>query len=93
MNGKAFPGADIDLMFAGVTLDLRGAKIEDGAELNIKTLCGGVELWVSPEIRVEVRNNCFAGGVGNHVIAQPNADAKTVILNANCVFGGVDIKG
>lgn len=92
MNGKEFPGADLDLMFAGAKLDLRGANIVDGAILNVKTLCGGLELWVSPDIYVEVHSVCFAGGVANHVMSRPNADAKTIVLNANCYFGGVDVK-
>jgi len=92
MNGKEFPGADLDLMFAGAKLDLRGANIVDGAILNVKTLCGGLELWVSPDIYVEVHSVCFAGGVANHVMSRPNPEAKTIVLNANCYFGGVDVK-
>lgn len=92
MNGKDFPGADINLFMAGATLDLRGANIEDGCTINVRTMIGGLELWVSPDIRLEVVSNCLAGGVGNHVKKQANADAKMVVLNANCFFGGVDIK-
>lgn len=93
MNGKDFPGAKLDIFMGGMKLDLRGAKIEDGCVIDVQAFMGGMELFVSPEIRVEVRSNCFCGGVGNHVVLQPLADAKTIVLNANCCFGGIDIKG
>lgn len=93
MNGKDFNGAELNAMLGGLTLDLRGAKIADGCVIDVRTFMGGMELFVSPDVRVEVRSNCFLGGVGNHVTSAPNADAKTIILNANCFMGGVDIKG
>lgn len=93
MAGKDFPGADMNITMAGATMDLRGANIQEECEINVRSFCGGLELWVSPDIRVEVRSNCFFGGVSNHILSAPDTTAKTIILNANCFFGGVDIKG
>jgi len=87
-----FNGANIDVMFGGVKLDLRGAIIENDCTINVHTLFGGVEILLPDGVNLHIDSHCFMGGVGNHSNRTFNPEAKTIRIQADCMLGGIDIK-
>ena len=87
-----FYGAKIDAFMGGISMDLRGARIHDGSIMDIHTFMGGVELKLPQDIDLQVHSSCFIGGVSNPFPRSHTKDAKRLIIKANCMIGGVDIK-
>lgn len=92
MSGERFMGAEINAMLGGARLDLRGAVIERDCDLKIKTLLGGVELYVPDNIRIETSSSCFIGGVDNRVNKCVAPNAHVLRIQAECILGGITIK-
>ena len=79
--------------------------ITEDEEIDIHTFCGGIELFVTTTVNVEVKSRSFIGGVSrstpggllpkrrkNHANAQADTTAPTIHIIASNFFGGVDIK-
>lgn len=92
LNGSRFYGAKIETLCGGAELDLRGAIIGQDVKIDISTLMGGVSLWVDKDVNIQVANSGFAGGVNNKTSNSTNANSKTILINAQCYFGGVSIQ-
>jgi len=91
-NGEHFRGAKLDVMLGGITLDLNGAEIENGAVIDAHCFMGGVELRLPQDVNVEIHSDCFLGGVDNKNHRGNAYSTKTIVLKASCLMGGVDIK-
>ena len=92
LRDEDFYGARIDAFMGGVSMDLHGARIHDGSVLEIHTLIGGVELKLPQDVDVQIHSSCFIGGVGKPSSCSHSNEAKRLIINANCMIGGVGIK-
>ena len=92
MSGERFLGAEINTMLGGVRLDLRGAVFERDCDLKIKTILGGVKLYVPDNIRIETSSSCFIGGVKNRVNKCVAPNAHVLRIQAECILGGITIK-
>jgi predicted membrane protein len=90
-NIKYF-GGELDAIFGGVTLDLRGAIIDENIIINATSIFGGIDICAPDNVRVKVISTSFFGGVGNKVKRQTKEECPIIYLNATCMFGGVDIK-
>lgn len=86
-----FKGAKLEAIFGGVKCDLRGAKIEDGALIEANATFGGIDIFVPEGVKVEIGSTSILGGVSNHHRGDKEAK-KTIYLDANCFFGGVEVK-
>lgn len=93
LRDEDFYGAKIDAFMGGISMDLRGARIHDGSILDIHTFMGGMELKLPQDIDLQIHSSCFIGGVNNPISRDHSKDAKRLIIKANCMIGGVDIKG
>ena len=62
-HGEAFHGARLDAFCGGIRLDLREAVITEDEEIDIRTFCGGIELFVPTMVNVKVKSQSFLGGV------------------------------
>ncbi len=87
-----FRGGSATAVFGGVDVDLTGAHILDGAEVEAVAVFGGVELVVPPGWRVVVDGPAIFGGNENAVPAPLEPDAPTLRVRATAVFGGVEVK-
>jgi predicted membrane protein len=90
-NTKYF-GGELDAIFGGVTLDLRGAIIDENIIINTTSIFGGIDIYAPDNVKVKVISTSFFGGVGNKVRRQTKEGCPIIYLNATCMFGGVDIK-
>ncbi len=87
-----YDGGELDAIFGGVTIDLRGAIIDENIIINATSIFGGIDIYLPNHVKVKVNSTSFFGGVGNKVRRQTHDGCPTVYVNAICMFGGVDIK-
>lgn len=85
-----FKGISIDAVFSNVELDLREAEIKKDQVINVSTIFSGVTILTNNNIKVIVKSDSLFGGVSNHI--EDKDEAKTIYINASCLFGGVEIK-
>ena len=91
-KSQAYKGGKITAIFGGVQLDLRDAKIKGEAQLDVFTLCGGVELKVPRDWKVVVKATPIAGGVENKSEGSDDPKAPILTLTGTVALGGVEIK-
>ena len=90
-HGQPFNGININVFCGGVRLDLRGAEIQEGAGVSVRSLLGGVEIYLDENVDVEMRSNCILGGVGDEG-RRKSPRTKKLHLDASCMCGGVSLK-
>lgn len=90
-EGK-FIGADLYAIFGGIDLDLRKAKAEDGAIINLYSIFGGSTLIVPEGYNLEVSSSSFFGGIENKTNNEHQEKNKTIYINCLSVFGGNELK-
>ena len=92
-HSKQFQGGNISAIFGGAEVDLRDTVPVAGAELDVFTAFGGVELTVPEGWHVSTRGLPLFGGIENVTAKeQVPADAPTLAVNATVLFGGLEIK-
>ena len=90
--GETFHGARLDAFCGGIRMDLREAVITEDEEIDIRSFCGGIEIFVPTTVYVEVKSQSFIGGVGNHAKGKSNSTAPTLHIIASNYLGGVGIR-
>ena len=91
-DGEQFKGVDLTAVFGGIKCDLRNAIIEEDAVINTSSIFGGIDIYVTENVKVKVKSSSIFGGVSDEKKHSQNADAHTIYINATCIFGGVEIK-
>ena len=92
MNGEYFTGAELNAVFGGVNLDLRGAVIDRDCVINATSIFGGIDIFLPDTVNVKVNSNSVFGGVSDKKHQNSKDNAVTVYVNGTCMFGGVDIQ-
>ena len=96
LDTKNFRGGEINNVFGGMELDLSEAQMAEGVHfLEINSVFGGVVLYIPVDWNVEIRQSSQV--FGNFVDNRPKPgfevdEKKTLIIEANAVFGGGEIK-
>lgn len=91
-SGEKFEGCKLEAVFGGIKCDLRGAKITEDVMIKASAIFGGVTIIAPDNINVQVISNSLFGGASNKHEAKSDKAKKTVYVDANCVFGGVEVK-
>lgn len=91
-SGKVFGGTTLTAVFGGVKCDLRGAVIENDCRIDATAIFGGIDILVPDNINVVLNTAAFMGGAEDKTARRQIAGAKTLYINAVCVFGGIDVK-
>jgi len=92
VSSKNFKGGEVNVVFGGATIDLRGAKIaKEGAKLHINCAFGGVEVIVPKDCRVITNGTGILGG-WEPKIADSDVDEPVLEITGSVVLGGVEIK-
>ena len=86
-----YSGGSVTAIFGSVDLDLRQAKITDGAVIDIFTLCGGASVRLPDGVTAENQVRGILGGSENKTAPSSSA-TKTIYLRGVCVLGGLEIK-
>lgn len=86
-----FQGGELNVVMAGVELDLRGASIQGDAVLNVFTVWGGIEIKVPNDWTVVNNCNAILGGIDDRSVPAMQAN-KRLIISGYAIMGGVEIK-
>ena len=92
---KNFKGGQISCVFGGMELDLSHAELAEGMNtLDIRTVFGGVSIYVPADWHIEIRQQQVMGSFQDRrPKSYLNADNdKILIINAEMVLGGGEIK-
>jgi len=92
-DGEEFKGTTLTTVFGSVKCDLRKAIINENQVINCTSTFGGIDIYMPNDVKVKIKSSAIFGGVSdNRKEKNETEDSKTIYINANCVFGGVDIK-
>lgn len=89
---KDFKGASVDAVFGEVKLDLRDAKIVDGAVLKISSIFGSTSVLLPDGVSLKMKETKIFGGVEKGEVEETSGKKTTLYVDAFALFGGVDIK-
>jgi len=90
-----FKGGEINSVFGGIELDLSDSKLAEGVHhLELNSVFGGMVLFVPVDWNIELRTtHVFGAFVDNRTKPAFEVDEKrTLIIEANAVFGGGEIR-
>lgn len=92
-NSKNYKGGKATAIFGGVVIDLRDAKIQKEAVLDVFAVCGGIEVKVPREWRVQSHVFPILGGVDSKSASQKADDTSPVlVITGTVALGGVEVK-
>lgn len=95
VESQDFQGGDIQAVFSGYQVDLRGAKMAGGRTvIDVNMLFGGVEILVPEHWRVTTKGIGIFGGFDDKTRrARPaeGVDTPELVVTGCCIFGGVTI--
>lgn len=90
-----FRGGKVAATFGGIELDLRDARLQQDATLQVTALFGGVELKVPDEWNVQVHGSPLAGAIedsGSKRASRGQQPGPVLHIEASITFGGLEIK-
>ncbi|MGI6580050.1 MAG: LiaF transmembrane domain-containing protein [Saccharofermentanales bacterium] len=95
-DGQIFDGTVLDAVFGSINCHLRNAIIEQDCIITASAVFAGIDIKVPENVKVSIDSNALFGGVSdkrNISKDQNNQHDQTVTLyiEANCIFGGVNI--
>lgn len=91
-SNEEFKGCNITAVFGGIELNLKDSIIKEDVIINTSSIFGGIDIIVPENVKVKVTSTPIFGGVSNKRKNSKNDKAKTIYINATCIFGGVEIK-
>ena len=84
-------GCDLNAVFGGIKCNIAKSSIKKDVIINASSIFGGIDLIVPKGVNVKVNSTSIFGGVSNKIVNDKD-NKVTVYVNANCLFGGVEIK-
>lgn len=82
----------VNAIFGGVELDLRDVTLKNDLRIEVLSLFGGVDLFLSDDYNVVVSSTSIFGGVENkHNTPDDKKKININIISTN-IFGGTDLK-
>ena len=94
-NIKNFKGGEVNCVFGGIELDLSEAQLAEGVHhLELNSVFGGIVIYVPVDWQIEInRTHVFGAFVDNRPTPNFEVDEnRMLIIEANAVFGGGEIK-
>ncbi|MCB1246195.1 MAG: hypothetical protein KDB69_02895 [Acidimicrobiia bacterium] len=76
----------------GIAIDLTQARPAPGARISLTAVCGGIDVVVPEDWRVEVLSSATMGEVVNATDPDDPTDGPLVLVDARAVMGGVSIR-
>jgi len=91
LAGEVFRGAEATAVMGGVEMDLRQAKLEGEARINVFAFWGGIEIKVPQDWCVVLKGMPLLGGIEDKTLPPMNTD-KRLIIEGYAIMGGVEVK-
>jgi len=90
VTSQKFRGGEINAIFGSIKLDLRNAKIAaEGCKLSADAIFGSIEIYVSPDITVNLKGSQILGSINNH--ASSVEGDPTIAIKGDAIFGSIRI--
>lgn len=90
-DDEKFKGTNLTAVFGAIKCDLRKAIIKKDIVINATTTFGGIEIYIPENVNIKIKSTSIFGGVDEKKKNKVE-EGPTIYINANCLFGGVDIK-
>ncbi|MBU9742538.1 cell wall-active antibiotics response protein [Lachnospiraceae bacterium ASD3451] len=91
-NNEVLQGAVLHTVFGGMDLDIRNAIIDQDVLIKVNSIFGGIDILAPDDVLIMVKDQSFCGGVSNKKSPPYGTPRAVVYIDAQCVFGGVDVK-
>ena len=91
-NSANFRGGDLTAVLGGCEIDLRQAKIDGEAIVDVFAMWGGIELRVPEEWTIVTRVTPLLGGVEEKTRPPQVGPPQRLIVRGFVIMGGVEIK-
>ena len=91
-NWATFRGGDLTAILGGCEIDLRQAKIDGEAIIDVFAMWGGIEIKVPDDWTVIGRVTPIMGGVEDKTRAPQTATGQRLIVRGFVLMGGVEVK-
>lgn len=91
-NNEVFQGAVLHTVFGGMDLDIRNAIIDQDVLIKVNSIFGGIDILAPDDVLVMIKDQSFCGGVSNKKSPPYGTPRAVIYIDAQCVFGGVDVK-
>ncbi|MCK4715280.1 MAG: hypothetical protein KAT54_00590 [Candidatus Marinimicrobia bacterium] len=90
ITSQKFHGGEISAIFGSIKLDLRNAKIvPEGCNLTADAIFGSIEIYVSPDVTVNLKGSQILGSVTNR--ANSIKGGPTITIKGDAIFGSIRI--
>ena len=95
-DSKNFRGGKITAIMGGGEIDLYDAGLASGgAELDIMTVMGGIELRVPPGWQVVMQGSPILGGMEDKTVSAPGTSSDErpkLVVKGTAIMGGVEVR-
>jgi len=92
-GSQGFSGGDITAVLGACELDLRQSLLaEEGAEIDVFTLFGGVEVIVPDDWEIVLAGTAILGAFEDSTRQIPGPRLKRLVIRGLAVMGGVEVK-
>lgn len=91
-DNQEFNGVDLTAVFGGIKCDLRKAIITKDVVINTSAIFGGIDINVPENVQIKIKSTPIFGGVSDKSEHKVDNNSHIIYINAQCVFGGVEIK-
>lgn len=92
LTSDKFTGGDLVLIFGAADIDLREAKVAQGAELNITTMFGGAEIKVNENCEVDTNGTAIFGGWEDNTKHKASEQSHKLTVKGISIFGAVEVR-
>jgi len=94
VSSQEFEGGEVTAIFGGVDLDLREAELTEGkATIDATVICGGMELTVPKDWKVNIQATPILRGTENrHRQPSPSEATGELTIIGTVVCGGIEVK-
>jgi len=90
ITSQKFRGGEISAIFGNIKLDLRNAKIApEGCNLTADSIFGSIEIYVSPDVTVNLKGSQILGRFDNHTNSV--GGGPTITIKGDAIFGSIRI--
>ena len=91
-NSNAFRGGDLTAVLGGCEVDLRQARIDGEAVIDVFAMWGGIEIRVPEDWTVIGRVTPLLGGFDDKTRPPQTASAHRLVVRGFVIMGGVEVK-
>lgn len=91
-SDEEFTGCSLNAIFGGIKCDLKDTIIKKDTVINASAIFGGITIYVPKDVNVKISSTSIFGGVSDERKIKTKDAKNTIYINANAMFGEVEIK-